>query len=62
MSACSSDGVVEAVEYRNLSERWLVGVQWHPEMMREAGVEHQNLFKAHVSVAKRHTTLRRAAA
>jgi putative glutamine amidotransferase len=59
--AHAPDGVVEAVETRDLSQRWLVGVQWHAEAMREAGPEHRNLFEAHVSAAERHA-LRRAAA
>ncbi len=61
VSARASDGVVEAVESRNLFERWLVGVQWHAEAMRDAGPEHRNLFEAHVEAAKRYA-LRRAAA
>ena len=61
VSARSSDGVVEAVEYRDFTEQWLVGVQWHAEIMREVGMEHQDLFEAHVCAAKRHT-LRRAVA
>ncbi len=62
VSARASDGVVEAVEARNLSERWLVGVQWHAEAMRDAGSpEHRNLFEAHVEAAERYA-LRRAAA
>jgi len=61
VSARASDGVVEAVEFRNLVERWLVGVQWHAEAMRDAGPEHRNLFEAHVEAAKRYA-LRRAAA
>ena len=36
VSARSSDVVAEAVEARNLSERWLVGVQLHAEAMRAA--------------------------
>ncbi|MDQ3945588.1 MAG: gamma-glutamyl-gamma-aminobutyrate hydrolase family protein, partial [Actinomycetota bacterium] len=59
--ARASDGVIEAVESGDLSERWLVGVQWHAEAMRDAGPEHRNLFKAHVAAAERHA-LRRAAA
>ncbi len=55
------DGVIEAVEFRDLSEHWLVGVQWHVEAMRDAeGPEHRNLFEAHVAAAERHA-LRRAA-
>ena len=61
MAARSSDVVIEAVEYPDFTERWLIGVQWHAEMMREVGMEHQNLFEAHVCAAKRHT-LRRAVA
>ncbi len=61
VSARSSDGVAEAVEARDLSERWLVGVQWHAEAMRSADPIQGNLFEAHVSAAERHA-LRRAAA
>ena len=60
----SVDGVVEAIEHRDLSERWIVAVQWHAEAMREGddvGPEHRNLFKAHVAAAERHA-LKRAAA
>ncbi len=63
VSARASDGVVEAVESSDLSECWLVGVQWHAEAMREAeSAEHRNLFAAHVAAAERHATRRRAAA
>jgi putative glutamine amidotransferase len=58
----SSDGVIEAVEAGDLSERWLLGVQWHAEAMRGAeDVQQSSLFEAHVSAAERHA-LRRAAA
>ena len=60
--AHASDGVIEAVESRDLSRRWLVGVQWHAEAMRDSeGAEHRNLFSAHVAAAERHA-LRRAVA
>jgi putative glutamine amidotransferase len=60
--AHASDGVIEAVESPDLSERWLVAVQWHAEAMRETREsEHRNLFSAHVAAAERHA-LRRAAA
>ncbi len=59
--AYASDGVIEAVESSDQSKRWLIGVQWHAEAMRDAGPEHRNLFEAHVSAAKRHA-LRHAAA
>jgi putative glutamine amidotransferase len=57
----STDGVIEAVEAADLSERWLLGVQWHAEAMRGAGPQQESLFEAHVSAAERHA-LRRAAA
>jgi putative glutamine amidotransferase len=57
----SADGVVEAVEAKDLSERWLLGVQWHAEAMRGAGPQQESLFEAHVSAAERHA-LREAAA
>ena len=57
----SSDGVIEAVEAADLSERWLLGVQWHAEAMRGAGPQQESLFEAHVSAAERHA-LREAAA
>jgi len=59
--ACSPDGVTEAVESGDLSKRWMIGVQWHAEAMRDAGPEHQKLFEAQVSAAERHA-LRHAAA
>jgi putative glutamine amidotransferase len=57
----SSDGVIEAVESSDLSQRWLLGVQWHAEAMRGAGSQQERLFEAHVSAAEHHA-LRRAAA
>jgi len=60
VSGRSSDRVIEAVESRDFSERWLIGVQWHPEGMRETSPEHRDLFEAHVCAAGRHA-LRRAA-
>jgi putative glutamine amidotransferase len=57
----SSDGVIEAVEAKDLSERWLLGVQWHAEAMRGAGPQQESLFEAHVSAAERHA-VREAAA
>ena len=57
----STDGVIEAVEGKDFSERWLLGVQWHAEAMRGAGPQQESLFEAHVSAAERHA-LREAAA
>ena len=59
--AYAPDGVIEAIESSDLAKRWLVGVQWHAEAMREAGPEHRNLFEAHVAAAQRHAHRRAAA-
>ena len=61
VAARSADGMIEAVESRDFSDRWLVGVQWHPEGMRDTSSGHRNLFEAHVCAAERHA-LRKAAA
>jgi putative glutamine amidotransferase len=59
--AHAADGVIEAVESQDFSERWLVGVQWHAEAMRDAeGFKYRNLFEAHVAAADQYA-LRRAA-
>jgi putative glutamine amidotransferase len=60
VSARSFDGVIEAVESRDFSEHWLVGVQWHPEGMRQTSPEHLNLFEAHVCAAERYASRRAA--
>lgn len=44
--ACSEDGVPEAVEPEN-SKAFVLGVQWHPEMMFTSE-EQQKIFKAFV--------------
>jgi putative glutamine amidotransferase len=43
------DGVIEAVEIP--THRWLVAVQWHPELTAEADPCQQRLFEALVAVA-----------
>jgi putative glutamine amidotransferase len=61
VAARCADGVIEALEARDISDRWLVGVQWHPEGLRDPDSEHRNLFEAHVCAAKRHASRRTAA-
>lgn len=54
----SEDGVIEALESRDFSERWLLGVQWHAEALRgssEHGAPQRALFEAHVEAARRHS-------
>ncbi len=45
ISACSNDGLIEGIENKDGS--FILGVQWHPEMMFSAGgnVEMEKLFK-----------------
>lgn len=43
------DGLIEAVELPG--HRWLLGVQWHPEMMYAAHDEHLRPFRALVEAA-----------
>lgn len=44
VSAQASDGVVEAIEHENY--RFVVGVQWHPEMLHKSVAKMNLLFKA----------------
>lgn len=61
VAARSADGVIEALESRYFSDRWIVGVQWHPEGMRDTESGHRNLFEAHVCAAERYASRRTAA-
>jgi putative glutamine amidotransferase len=46
VTAASSDGIIEALEHE--SSRFIVGVQWHPELMWKENREFLKLFKAFV--------------
>lgn len=46
----AADGIVEAVEFPG--QRFVLGVQWHPEMMFEAHPEHLEPFRALVEAAR----------
>lgn len=49
VTACSEDGVVEAVELKdNPSGRFFLGVQWHPEMMAWSVPLQQGIITAFV--------------
>ncbi|MGL5753226.1 MAG: gamma-glutamyl-gamma-aminobutyrate hydrolase family protein, partial [Paraclostridium sp.] len=43
VSAYSNDGIIEAIEKKDAS--FVVGVQWHPEMMAEYNGNMLNIFK-----------------
>jgi len=52
VSARAEDGIIEAIE--KIDERFLLGVQWHPEMMTEKHSDMQHLFNSFVEqVSKR---------
>jgi putative glutamine amidotransferase len=44
VSARAQDGIIEAIEKRD--QGFIVGVQWHPEMMSETHLDMQTLFTA----------------
>lgn len=45
----SGDGVIEAIEHQ--TNRFVVGLQWHPEVMFDTSVEHIRPFQALVNQA-----------
>ena len=61
VSARSGDGVVEGIEGTDLSNHWLVGVQWHAEAMRGSSRQQHALFEAHVAAAEHHARRQAAA-
>ncbi len=50
-AVCPSDGVVEGIEHKD-PERFVLGVQWHPETLRGRRTQ-RRLFTALVSAARR---------
>lgn len=48
--ACSPDGIIEAVE--SVRHSWVLGVQWHPELMFESSPEQQSIFQAFINSCK----------
>jgi len=52
-TACSEDGVVEAIELAEPGRGWFLAVQWHPEDTAAADPAQQRLFGALVSAATR---------
>ncbi len=47
----ADDGVIEAIEYS--SDRFVVAVQWHPEMMFEKNDEYMDLFNKFIEECKK---------
>lgn len=42
--ASSDDGMIEAVEHKNIKERFLLATQWHPEMMASKHEKQQSII------------------
>ena len=59
-SAWTADGLIEALE-ENGSDRWALGVQWHPEMEWEPDYFSVNLFNSFVEAARLYASRRRNA-
>ncbi len=50
VSALSSDGYIEAVEIPN--KRFIVGVQWHPEMVASTDLANKKIIECFIKTAK----------
>lgn len=47
------DGVIEAIESKNMEDRWILGVQWHPETLFDSHPEEELLYRAFVNAAQK---------
>jgi len=59
VSALASDGVVEGIE--SLQHSFVVGVQWHPELLYDRHDFNMALFRRHVEQAGRYASVRQSA-
>ena len=50
-TAVAPDGVIEAIE--SSSQRFLLGIQWHPEFLFDRHQRHRRLFEAFLEAARR---------
>ncbi|MCH7573493.1 MAG: gamma-glutamyl-gamma-aminobutyrate hydrolase family protein [Candidatus Marinimicrobia bacterium] len=50
--ACSSDGVIEAVEGATMADHFILGLQWHPERLAASDALHFRPFQALVAAAE----------
>ena len=51
VTAAAKDGIVEAIEYKK-KDSFILGVQWHPELMSTKTIKMQNIFDMFVEVCK----------
>jgi putative glutamine amidotransferase len=52
VSAIAEDGVIEAIESKDMNAQWILGVQWHPETITKEHPEQAVLFEKFVEAAK----------
>jgi putative glutamine amidotransferase len=50
-SALAPDGIIEAIE--SPAQRFLLGIQWHPEFLFDRHDRHRRLFEAFLEAARR---------
>ncbi|MCX6735533.1 MAG: gamma-glutamyl-gamma-aminobutyrate hydrolase family protein [Candidatus Parcubacteria bacterium] len=50
--ARAEDGVAEAIESEDMVSRWILGVQWHPEMLIVQHPENKILFEKFIEAAR----------
>ena len=53
VSALSEDKVIEAIESKDARDRFLLALQWHPEMTSLKDKTHQGIFDYFINSAKR---------
>lgn len=51
VTALADDGIIEGIE--RAGDRFVVGVQWHPEMMAKTDANSQQIFAAFVQQCSR---------
>ena len=51
VTAAAKDGIAEAIEYKK-KDSFILGVQWHPELMSSKIIKMQNIFDMFVEVCK----------
>lgn len=49
----SGDNLIEAVEYENIDERFIMGLQWHPEMISIRDSRQRHIFDYFINEAKK---------
>ena len=51
ITSAANDGIIESIEYKK-KDRFILGVQWHPECMTEKEEKMQNIFSMFVDICK----------